>query len=296
MLSHVQAPMEISMISGTPGLMSSFHTHKELEINLLESGTMTYMFGASHAALTPGRLAVFWATIPHRVVHIDPETRFYCVNLSLSCFLGWQLSQDFTARLLRGEMIIEPDDSQREIDGLCFERWSNDLRKAGAELSAIVEAEVQARLRRLALRMTQAPAITLESVIPANRRMTAKVEQIARFIGEQYRFPISADDIGRAVNLHPKYAATLFKKHCGMTLGEYLTEQRLSQAKRLLATTENKVVDIAFESGFNSVSRFYEVFEQNCGQTPREYRAHLMEPPHAAPAPPSPDYTGCNVT
>ena len=58
-----------------------------------------------------------------------------------------------------------------------------------------------------------------------------------------------------------------------MTLREYLTQQRLSQAQRLLATTDSKVVDVAFASGFGSVSQFYDVFTRYCGQSPNHFRA-----------------------
>jgi AraC-like DNA-binding protein len=41
----------------------------------------------------------------------------------------------------------------------------------------------------------------------------------------------------------------------------------------LLATTDQKIVDIAFQSGFNSISRFNEAFRRGCGCTPRAFRA-----------------------
>ena len=45
--------------------MPAFHSLKEIEINLVESGAMTYMFGGTHIDLRPGRLAVFWASVVH---------------------------------------------------------------------------------------------------------------------------------------------------------------------------------------------------------------------------------------
>jgi AraC-like DNA-binding protein len=204
------------------------------------------------------------------------------------------MPQEFTSRLLRGEMIREPDATQEDMDRLRFENWRTDLGSANSDMLKIVESEVQARLRRLAIRVAQSPRTRSDNVAPADKQSIDKVEQIARHIGEHYHDSITIDDIGRVVELHPKYAASLFKKHCGMTIGEYITEHRLSQAKRLLATTELKIVDIAFEAGFNSVSRFYEVFELNCGQTPKAYRAHLFAPAHKVSV--APEYTPCNIT
>jgi len=267
------------MESRAPGLMPSYHSHQEVEINLISVGSMTYLFGGVQATLPPGRLCIFWATIPHRVISIEPQTRFYCVNISLSCILRWQLPNDFTYRLLRGELVREFGPSMEEHDKLLFAQWSKDMKSGASELRKVVELEVEARVRRLAL--TQAPDDSYSGggdspTTAFNQDVANKVELMARFIGDRYQDPISAADIGDAVSLHPKYASALFKKHLGMTMGAYLRAQRLSQAKRLLATTEFKVVDIAYEAGFNSVSRFYEVFQQEFGQTPNAYRVSLI--------------------
>jgi transcriptional regulator GlxA family with amidase domain len=64
----------------------------------------------------------------------------------------------------------------------------------------------------------------------------------------------------------------LFKKAFGMSLADYLTHHRVSHAQRLLVTTAEKIAEVAFNSGFNSISRFNEAFRESCGCTPREYR------------------------
>ena len=51
--------------------------------------------------------------------------------------------------------------------------------------------------------------------------------------------------------LHPKYVCRLFKKNLGITALEYLHHLRISHAQRLLATTRNRVADIALECRFD---------------------------------------------
>jgi AraC-like DNA-binding protein len=65
---------------------------------------------------------------------------------------------------------------------------------------------------------------------------------------------------------------TLFKRAFGTTLLAYLTQHRISHAQRLLATTEEKILVAALDSGFNSLSRFNAAFKEACGCSPREYR------------------------
>jgi AraC-like DNA-binding protein len=110
-----------------------------------------------------------------------------------------------------------------------------------------------------------------------------KVEQMACFIAQNYTEKLTVQQIGEFVKLHPNYAMNLFQKTFGTTLIAYLTQHRVSHAQRLLSTTEETVTEIAFQSGFLSISRFNDAFRRACGCSPREYRrTHLLHDP--APA------------
>jgi AraC-like DNA-binding protein len=65
---------------------------------------------------------------------------------------------------------------------------------------------------------------------------------------------------------------SLFKKALGITLIDCVTQHRVSHAQRLLATTDEKIIEVALNSGFTSLSRFHEAFKRACGCTPKDYR------------------------
>jgi AraC-like DNA-binding protein len=136
---------------------------------------------------------------------------------------------------------------------------------------------MEARLKRLAVSQPQSTAQAAQQ--KAKHRSVAlhdgglnKVEQMACLVAQRYTEPLTVDQIGKEVGLHPNYAMSLFKKTFGTTLIDYLTHHRISHAQRLLATTDRKIVDVAFNAGFNSISRFNEAFRRACGCSPREYR------------------------
>ncbi len=64
----------------------------------------------------------------------------------------------------------------------------------------------------------------------------------------------------------------LFTKHFGMSPYAYLTNQRISHAKRLLKNSNSNITDIAFDCGFNSSSQFTNIFKKYLGCTPKEYK------------------------
>ena len=60
--------------------------------------------------------------------------------------------------------------------------------------------------------------------------------------------------------------------HHSMTMGGHLTRLRICQAQYLLISTDWGVSRIAFETGFESLSRFYGAFKGVSGRMPRRYR------------------------
>lgn len=264
---------------GSPGLMGAAHRHEEIELNYVPSGALTYLFGGALETVEEGQLGVFWAAVPHRLISMREDTKFSLLTVPLAWFLGRGFPPALTQRLLRGELVRgEPLADSR--DDASFRCWVSDLRDAVhspeemAQRERIVLLEVEARLWRLAhaLREEAKPSDTGRV---ADVTEMGAVERMAAFIAAEYQQPLKVEDVARAVGLHPNYAMTLFRRAFGATLLEYLTQTRLSHAQRLLATTDAKVIDIAFASGFNSVSRFYDAFQKAQGRSPRVYRAGL---------------------
>ncbi len=70
----------------------------------------------------------------------------------------------------------------------------------------------------------------------------------------------------------------LFRQHLGMSVFDYLREQRLQQGRRLLATTGAPVVDIAEQIGYRYARDFSAAFKQRFGVTPAAYRDAVAEP------------------
>lgn len=255
-------------LSGEPGIMPALHRHREFEVNLVVSGELVYLFGGARVVVPAGQIAVFWAMIPHQVVWRAEGTRYYCVHLPLARFLQWQVPRGLTSRLLHGEMVREQDGTRADTDRALFEQWRADLAEVSPDVNHVVLLELEARLRRLA----RSAAIDRRGEVAGGGRSLDKLEQMAVFITEHYQDRIAVADIAAAAHLHPKYATALFRDQCGMTPRDYLVQQRLSQAQRLLATTDRNVGDVAFASGFGSVSQFYEVFTRVCGQSPKAFR------------------------
>lgn len=274
-------PYGFSCVHWTPSPMRRPDHHNEIELNLLTKGDVTYLLGGRKVRLEQGTLNVFWAAIPHQIVDFSKGTEYFVATIPLAWFLQCKLSDRFVQPLLRGEVMSESLGTREQPDHDLFAQWEVDLQRPEEEIRHIVMLELEARLRRM---IAALPMHAAAATVKAKARTTNlhggelnKVEQIAAVIAQRYTEQLTVTEIGRSVGLHPNYAMSLFKKAFGTTLLDYLMHHRISHAQRLLATSDDKIVEVAFASGFNSISRFNETFRCACGCTPRQYRLeHAM--------------------
>jgi len=112
----------------------------------------------------------------------------------------------------------------------------------------------------------------------SNYNYTAKVsysqnmDKIIKFINENLFVNFTIDELCNAVHISKYYACHYFKKTTSMTIVQYITERRLFEAKKKLASTNDTILDIAMSVGFNSLSVFSRTFVKYEGNTPSEYR------------------------
>ena len=78
----------------------------------------------------------------------------------------------------------------------------------------------------------------------------------------------SLDDVG----LTPRRMTDVFKQEYGVTPKKYADSLRLRTAKEMLAGSPEKVIDVAYQTGFSSLAAFNRFFKQQTGQTPTAYR------------------------
>jgi AraC-like DNA-binding protein len=85
---------------------------------------------------------------------------------------------------------------------------------------------------------------------------------------------ITLADITLHHRVSPRYVQMLFEEE-GTTFTEFVLEERLAYARRLLASPRSagrKIIDIAFSCGFSDISYFNRKFRARFGASPREVR------------------------
>lgn len=104
------------------------------------------------------------------------------------------------------------------------------------------------------------------------------IQQAKQYMEKNYQQDIKAVEVAEAHYITPNYFSMLFKQETGHNYSEYLNMIRINKAKELLSDTSNKVFEIAEYVGYREYKYFVQVFKNNVGITPTQFRKlHSIE-------------------
>ena len=93
-----------------------------------------------------------------------------------------------------------------------------------------------------------------------------------RFIWDNYRLPLSLDEIAAQTGMSRSALGRAFRRHLNRSVNDELVRKRLERCTELLCSTDLTAGDIAAFTGFPTHSHFYRVFRRTFGVSPRQYR------------------------
>jgi AraC-like DNA-binding protein len=98
------------------------------------------------------------------------------------------------------------------------------------------------------------------------------VKHAVAYLHQSYNHPISRQELAAAVGVSKDYLSHIFHQELGISPWEYLNRYRIKQAKALLLNSNESVMNIAAQVGFNDLSYFNRVFHKHVGCSPRTFR------------------------
>lgn len=195
--------------------------------------------------------------------------------------------------------LTHTDDFRKGVHCLVFEISPARLERV-RELLALPEpifvrggaaAWLTLRLYEEARRSDQASSLAIEGLAleilaELSRQVAPRSEnksphwlgEIRDILHARFAETLTHDELGKFAAVHPVHLATVFRKHFGCTVGEYVRRLRIEFASRALAETDDSLCAIGLAAGFADQSHFSKVFRQQTGLTPGRFRARLRGP------------------
>ena len=257
----------------TPQFETNWHRHEECELILITEGHGTIMAGDYVGEYKTGDVFFLAGNLPHwfRKHHAKIIGSAIVVHFRQHLFGESFLSFPETKAL--GYFLLKKD-------GIKLER------KLKSEISFLVkQMETSKGFQRIQLLLQavqklsgSASFITLTRDFAAgNTNINPAIEKIIDYSFKHYLEPITLLQVSAIANMSIPTFCRFFKKNIKKTYFDFLQELRIGHACKLLTDTSNPVLEICYESGYNSWAHFSKQFKHVKQITPTAYRKEFLE-------------------
>ncbi|MFN2747874.1 MULTISPECIES: AraC family transcriptional regulator [Bacillus] len=250
--------------------MNAPHVHESYELYYLLNGERTYFINQSVYTAEKGSMIIINPHDLHRTSSTEVE-EFERILVNFS--------HDF----------IEPFLDSSTYPLLPFPEHTNfisfTLREQTSVEQLLMEMKKECRLkqegfedvvRALLLQLLFTIYRTLASGRQSETRplhpMDEKISEIASYIQANFKETLTLTSLADLFYISPSYLSRVFKKVTGFHLHEYIRHIRIREAKKYLRDTDEKILNIAEETGFKHISHFNKTFKDIVGIPPLQYR------------------------
>lgn len=175
--------------------------------------------------------------------------------------------------LFIGNCVRDPSESLGKAESTC-RKTDVPLKLLSPFLTTLPRAREE-RMLGAARLIEEYIRLLLASTPPAPRtyRPTHWVTRsMAEYARENFRAQITLKHMAKLYFMNEKYIGKLFCRQMGVSFHQYVTDLRLDTAARLLRSTELPILEVALESGFQTVSYFNRTFFAKFATPPSAYR------------------------
>jgi AraC-like DNA-binding protein len=104
-----------------------------------------------------------------------------------------------------------------------------------------------------------------------------RILKVKNYIAQNYKYEVRLSTLADIAGMSPSAFSRFFKLHTGRNLSEYIIEQRLGYASRMLVDTSKGVAEICYDCGFNNLSNFNRIFKKRKNCSPTEFRENYKK-------------------
>ncbi len=252
-----------------PGFVSYWHYHPELELTYIHSGQGLRFVGDHIAAFRAGDLVLLGENLPHNWASASEDSGEEHIAYVL------QFSKDLFQSFPECQTLLKLFTTAQR--GLHFHQPDPALLQQMEILSSLPPLTRLTTLLDILHQLTLDTNYQLLSSIAYNEKDTysnhrSRISEVISYIIQHCEQPLSLDQLARFCGMTPPSFCRWFKQSVGHPFVTYLNTMRIERACQYLLQTDWQVAQIAYRSGFESVSHFNRTFKQFKKLSPTQYR------------------------
>lgn len=254
-----------------------WHRHPEVELTYVETGSGTRLVGDHIGPYTNHDLVLLGSNLPHTWASDEFRGKRYdlhpaVVILFQPGFLGEDFFEIYEVLSIK-ELLNSAD------RGLWYPPAT--ATSVGKQMTGLLQASGPRRLLGLLSILTELsesdsaePLASAGYTGPNSAAAESRIKQVCDSMQEHFTKPeFAIADLADMLQMNQSAFSRFFKQATERTPTQYLNELRVGYACRQLIESDKQVLEICYESGFDSASYFNRMFKRLRGTTPRQYRS-----------------------
>ena len=257
---------------------SRWHYHQEFELSFITEGSGKRIVGDSIEEFHPGDLIFIGPRIPHVWLSEERHRRQHSGRTLESVYML------FNQEVLPAGLTQLP-----EFDNV---RKAVDLSERGIRIRGHTLNEVSRIMLQLPYMNSMKRLMffyEIMDLIGKSESFTflassnyvktkfettnTRINRIHEFLMKNYQNEIDLEEVAEIVHMAPASVCRFFKSATGLTVFEYLNKIKIDYSCKLLLNTDQNIVDISYDCGFNNLSHFNKQFRKFIGKTPSQFRS-----------------------
>ncbi|MBX3253751.1 MAG: helix-turn-helix domain-containing protein [Chitinophagaceae bacterium] len=271
-----EQPFLYSPYHGRP----TFHAHPELELTYILQGHGKRIVGNNIAPYVEGDMAFIGSNLPH-IWLSDPA--FYQAGSSDSskvivAYINLQIFEQMFEMLPELGGIKEMTRLASRGFKICGETKLQIAGKLENLLNASGYAKIEGFMSILHIIATseQKEFISCNRISAATHFNSDRLVPVIQYIKNNISSTISLNTLADLAYMAVPSFCRFFKGRMGVSPLQYILEERMVLAQRLLIELDKPVYEIAGRCGYNSDSHFCKIFKAHFGISPHRYKSNVM--------------------
>ncbi|OAB37858.1 hypothetical protein PMSD_08365 [Paenibacillus macquariensis subsp. defensor] len=264
--------------------VATAHWHVYIEILYFLSGQAKVFLGGECHILSKGDLILIHSHETHSIYSMDVEEVAYVVikfdpeilySTSRTIFESKYVLPFTMAKSTNQRVFTEQEIKDTPIPALVTEIYEEfSSAQYGFELAV---RTLICRVFLWFLRKSQDTQPNWDVAHSLKEMDFKMLQKVFEYIDDHYMEDINAQTAAGMCNLSYSYFSRKFKAIMGKTFTNYLNYIRITEAEKLLLTTDTSMTEIALEVGFSNSSYFIQQFKQYKNIAPHQFRKKISQ-------------------
>ncbi|MBS1496000.1 MAG: AraC family transcriptional regulator, partial [Bacteroidetes bacterium] len=247
-----------------------WHYHPEYELTYIVSGKGKRLVGNHYESFSEGDLVLIGSNLPHTWISEKNKTQS-CKAIVI------QFSKEFIEPFVQYEELKDIKNLiSKSYKGICF-----TLSKKNNTASLIKEMVRQSGADRLLLLLQILKTLTEEKITLLNKTAfksikrninEQRINKVFQYVQNNFRHKIYLNKAAAIIHLSESAFCKYFKRISGITFSDHVNEIRIAHACQLLLESDIPISQIAYHSGYESLTYFNRIFLKKKKLSPKNFR------------------------